>query len=211
MKTVAREKNRRGEGGRLRAEIVAGATELLEQAGTEEAVTLRAVARKVGISAPSIYSHFADRDAIIDAIVDDAFSDFNEAIYAASRPGADPLTRLKAGCTAYVRFAAERPNRYWLLFGRKDLVDDDGEPPAVRIESFLWLVQNVQDCVDAGISASTDPTLDSTAIWMALHGFATLHARLPGFPWPEDEAMIDRIVCGLARITAGPASGAGPA
>jgi hypothetical protein len=63
------------------------------------------------------------------------------------------------------------------------------------------LVQAVQDCVDAGLSASTDPELDSKAIWVALHGFATLHALVGGFPWPETDVMLDRIVYGLAQIT----------
>ena len=53
MPEAMRERNRRGEGGKLRADIVAGATQLLEDTGSEDAVTLRAVARQVGISAPS--------------------------------------------------------------------------------------------------------------------------------------------------------------
>jgi AcrR family transcriptional regulator len=200
MAEIARERNRRGEGSKLRADILAGATRLLEQTGSEEAVTLRAVARQVGISAPSIYSHFPDRVAIVDAIVDDAFSDFNGAIYSAIEATADPLARLKEGCAAYLRFAAERPNRYRLLFERHDLIGAADPVPPVRTESFAWLVQSVQACADAGISASTDAQLDSTAIWTALHGYATLHSQLTGFPWPEHEAMIDRIVGGLAGI-----------
>jgi AcrR family transcriptional regulator len=54
MTEVLRARNRRGEGSKLRADILAAATRLLEQTGSEEAVTLRAVARQVGISAPSI-------------------------------------------------------------------------------------------------------------------------------------------------------------
>ena len=121
MREALRERNRRGEGGKLRDDILAGATELLEQTGNEEAVTLRAVARQVGISAPSIYAHFADREAIVDAIVDGAFADFNAAISRLSRPAAGPLARLRAGCAAYLRFAEERPNRYKLLFERQIL------------------------------------------------------------------------------------------
>lgn len=64
MKEAVRERNRRGQGTRLRAEILAGATQLLEDSGSEEAVTLRAIARQIGISAPSIYSHFPDREAL---------------------------------------------------------------------------------------------------------------------------------------------------
>ena len=93
MREVLRERNRRGEGGRLRADILAGATELLERSGSEEAVTLRAVARQVGISAPSIYTHFADREAIVEAIVDSAFADFNAAINSAVEAGSGPLAR----------------------------------------------------------------------------------------------------------------------
>ncbi len=205
MREAVRERNRRGEGARLRDEILAGATELLERTGSEEAVTLRAVARQVGISAPSIYSHFADREAIVTAIVDDAFSDFNAAIRAASdaalQAGPDPLARLRAGCAAYLRFAAERPNRYRLLFERRDLIGDDSGPiPVIRTEGFGLLVASLQGCIDAGISASDDPVRDATAIWVALHGFATLHSLLPGFPWPDTNVMLDRIVYGLAQI-----------
>ena len=205
MNEIVRERNRRGEGTRLRAEILAGATELLERTGSEEAVTLRAVARQVGISAPSIYSHFPDREAIVDAIVDGAFADFNAAIReasdAATSGGEGPLARLRAGCAAYLRFAAERPNRYRLLFERRDILGAGQRRfSAVRAESFDLLIASVQVCVEAGISASTDPGLDATAIWAALHGFATLQANLPGRPWPDTGALLDRIVYGLAKI-----------
>ncbi|HEY1821289.1 MAG TPA: TetR/AcrR family transcriptional regulator [Trebonia sp.] len=205
MREVARERNRRGEGARLREDILAGATELLEQTGSEEAVTLRAVARQVGISAPSIYAHFADREAIVAAIIDGAFSDFNAAIEAATdaaaRAGGGPRARLRAGCAGYLEFAAERPNRYKLLFERRDLLGNGPEPsPMVRLEGFMLLIASVQACIDVGISSSDDPARDATAIWVALHGFATLHSSWPGFPWPDQDAMLDRIVYGLAQL-----------
>jgi AcrR family transcriptional regulator len=209
VKENVRERNRRGEGAKLRADILAGATKLLEQTGSEEAVTLRAVARQVGISAPSIYSHFPDREAIVDAIIDGAFIDFNEAIRAASdaadRAGQGPLARLRAGCAAYLRFAAERPNRYRLLFERQDALGaGELRYSAVRGKSFELLIANLQDCVEAGISVSTDPELDARAIWVALHGFATLHANLPGLRWPDTDTLLDRIIYGLAQITSEP-------
>jgi AcrR family transcriptional regulator len=203
MKEAIRERNRRGEGGKLRHDILAAATALLERTGNEEAVTLRAVAREVGISAPSIYSHFPDgREAIVDAVVDGAFADFNTAIEdaanAAIAAGAGPRERVRAGCAAYLRFAAERPNRYKLLFERQHRIG--GDVPDVQITGFDLLVRSIQDCVAAGISASTDPARDATAIWLALHGYATLPARLPMFPWPDADALLDRIVDGLAQI-----------
>jgi AcrR family transcriptional regulator len=203
MKEAVRQRNRRGEGGKLRDDILAGATALLERTGNEEAVTLRAVAREVGISAPSIYSHFPDgREAIVEAVVDGAFADFNTAIEDASNAaiaaGAGPRERVRAGCAAYLRFAAERPNRYRLMFERQHRIG--GDVPDVQIAGFDLLVSSIQDCVAAGISVSTDPARDATAIWLALHGYATLPARLPMFPWPEPDALLDRIIDGLAQI-----------
>jgi AcrR family transcriptional regulator len=203
MKEAVRERNRRGEGGKLRADILAGATALLERTGNEEAVTLRAVAREVGISAPSIYLHFPDREAIVEAVVDGAFADFNSAIEdavdVAIAAGADPRERVRAGCAAYLQFAAERPNRYKLLFERQYRIGAD--VPDVQVGAgFELLVRAIEDCVAAGMSASTDPARDATAIWLAIHGYATLPARLPMFPWPEADALLDRIVDGLAQI-----------
>jgi AcrR family transcriptional regulator len=207
MSEVVRERNRRGEGARLRDEILAGATELLERSGgSEEAVTLRAVARQVGISAPSIYAHFADRQAIVDAIVNGAFADFNGAIKAASdaavQAGAGPGQRLRAMGAAYLEFAAERPNRYQLLFERRNLIGTGFSEAnrLIRVESFDLLVASVQACVDTGISATDDPARDAMAIWAALHGFATLRSFRPQFAWPSTDTMLDRIVCGLAQI-----------
>ena len=79
-RTGARTRNRRGEGARLREDILAAATALLDELGTEEAVTLRAVARRAGITAPSIYSHFPDRQAILLAVVRDAFTELTETL-----------------------------------------------------------------------------------------------------------------------------------
>jgi AcrR family transcriptional regulator len=202
MQELVRERNRRGEGGKLRADIVAAATSLLERTGSEESVTLRAVAREVGISAPSIYPHFPDREAIVAAIVEEAFGDFNAAIEGATTAAVGgPRGRVRAGCAAYLQFAADRPNQYKLLFGRQ--YDGGGEIPPTHLLSFQLLVDGLRDCVNAGISASSDPAGDATAIWIALHGYATLHVGLPLFPWPDVDTLLDRIVDGLGQITPG--------
>lgn len=203
MSEVARERNRRGEGSKLRADILAGATAILEETGSEESVTLRAIARRVGISAPSIYTHFPDRAAIVETIVDGAFAEFNAAIAAAIASARGTLAKLQAGCAAYLRFAWERPNRYLLLFERRHPIHDGmGAVPEMRTEAFDALVRVLQQCVDEGISASEDPVGDAAAIWAALHGFATLHAGFAGFPWPDTDSMVDRIAYGLGRIDA---------
>jgi AcrR family transcriptional regulator len=200
--SAARTRNRRGEGGRLRADILAAATALLEETGSEEAVTLRAVARGVGIAAPSIYAHFPDRTAIVDAVVDQTFHDFTALLRQAVADESDPAERLRRGCAAYLEFAETHPQRYRILFDRREPAEDDPDRPiaSIRKESFEFLADAVRRCADAGVSASTDPFGDATAIWVALHGYATLRANMPRFPWPPHDATLDRIVHGLARI-----------
>jgi AcrR family transcriptional regulator len=203
----ARRRNRRGEGARLRDEIVTAAAALLEETGSEDAVTLRAVARRVGISAPAIYAHFADREAILQAVVAEAFAELAAATGEAAAGRADPLERLRAVCAAYLAFAEERPHRYRVLFARhrREGTVAMTEPKAAEellgAEAFAALVDAVGACVEAGCSRSADPVHDATALWVGLHGYATLRASVPAFPWPAPQALLATLVDRLARVT----------
>jgi AcrR family transcriptional regulator len=201
MTDSTRERNRRGEGSKLREEILAAAAGLLERDGHAESVTLRAVAREVGISAPSIYGHFEDREAIVSAVIDAAFSDFLGALRAVIVDGIDPVEQLRRIGHEYLAFAAERPHRYRLLFDRLDLERDHRPRESVREDSFTVLSDALQSCVDAGRSTSTDILGDATAIWASMHGYATLRASITHFPWPQEAIMLDKILHGLAGTT----------
>ena len=68
-----RHRARRGQGEALRGEILAAARELLAETGNQEAVSVRAVAERVGITTPSIYLHFKDKDDLLDAVCAEVF------------------------------------------------------------------------------------------------------------------------------------------
>lgn len=202
---VVRERNRRGQGGRLRADIVAAATALLDESGTGEAVTLRAVARRAGITAPAIYPHFPHREAILLAVVQEAFAELHEQLRTASTAG-EPVARLHQACAAYLAFAADRPHRYRAMFGgvwnteqalERDEVDA-ADLTALGRDALLVLATCLQDCVDAGRSASRDAGADAVALWLGLHGLADQRAVTAAFPWPPD--ITDRLVAPLARL-----------
>lgn len=208
-----RHRNPRGQGARLTQDIVSGAVALIERTGSADAVTLRAVAREIGIAAPSIYAHFADLDAILMAVVVRIFGELTETIaQAQASAGQDPAARLVAGCQAYVAFGLEHPARYGVLFSRPlpaapqycqpVPIGPDGQPVLeFGVESFALLVHAIGDCMTAGICASTNPVADATAIWVALHGTVTLHTALPGFPWPDPAAFIPHLVLSLSHVT----------
>ncbi|MER7004982.1 TetR/AcrR family transcriptional regulator [Dactylosporangium sp. NPDC000555] len=205
-----RTRNRRGEGALLRDEIVAAAERLLEREGNEEALTLRSVAREAGISAPSIYTHFADRDAIVEAVLDIAFERLRLLVLDAVGSVEDPVQRLLAGCHAYANFGMDDPARYRVLFGRQRAdrpaigsPKDIGELPEVwrhRLDSFMVLVDALAECVKAGRSGSTDPFADATAVWTSLHGAVTMRQFIPGFPLPPLGATVDDLVRRIALI-----------
>ncbi|MFI6990478.1 TetR/AcrR family transcriptional regulator [Nonomuraea wenchangensis] len=91
-----RGRNRRGEGARLRADILTAATGLLDRGG-ERALTLRAVAREAGVTAPSIYLHFPGRPAILLAVVHAAFAELARRIEAAVTDADAPQRLYAAG------------------------------------------------------------------------------------------------------------------
>src|SRR3954463_14859733 len=108
--TATRTRNRRGEGAQLRDDIVAAAVALLDETGDESAITLRSVARRVGIAAPSIYRHFPDQPAIMLAVVQQAYTELNEQLIAAlAAAGSDPRERLFALGHSYLEVAEQHP------------------------------------------------------------------------------------------------------
>ncbi len=217
MGSQKHKRNARGQGARLTEDIVSGALAIIEREGTDEAVTLRAVAREIGIAAPSIYAHFPDRLTIMLAVVSRVFDELTDAISKARLDaGDDPVERLVAECEAYVAFGLRRPARYRVLFSDRRLGSDDswrdyckpvtfdpgGAPVLVfGAESFALLVDALAACIAARRSQSTDAMADSTAIWVALHGMVSLKSSAPGFPWPESDDFVRQLVFRLARIS----------
>lgn len=204
---VERVKNRRGEGGRLRPEILRAGAELLDETGQEQSVTLRAVARRIGIAAPSIYEHFPNREAILFAVVAQAFAELTGQLQTARAATTDPLARLVAVSTAYLDFARHRPQRYRVMFGGvwdvNDAVHADAVTPAAAAalgqDALTVFVDALHGCITTGASASTDPHGDAVALWVALHGLAHQQAVIPHFPWPPH--LADRLIHRVALLT----------
>lgn len=177
----------------LRADLIAAATRLLERAGSPDGVSLRAVAREAGVSAPAVYGHFTDLDALLDAALDEGFAALGAAVTEAVDRETDPTARLVAGCRAYVRAGLAAPGRYRAMFGARRV--------AGGARAFGLLVDGVGACVAAGRSGSRDPQADAHLLWMALHGMVTLRAAAPHVPWPAADTQLTQLVGRLALLT----------
>jgi len=117
-----RQRNPRGEGARLRLEIIEAAMRILDRAPASE-LSLRTVAREAGVAAPSVYAHFANAEAMMAEIVRECWRQLGEEMSARAQESAGPsaFDTLKAQMSAYVRYAMERRSRYQLLFALQPL------------------------------------------------------------------------------------------
>lgn len=197
---------RRGEGQKLKEQILAAAEQLLLETGNEDAVSIRAVAKKVGVTPPSIYMHFPDKTELIFQVCDKLFRDLDELFEAATAGVDDPLESLMLRGKAYVRFGLDHPEHYRIMF-----MNNPGSTPdrykagmGQGDGAFGHLVETVQRCIDSGALPAQDPLNAAIALWVTVHGITSLLLAKPNFPWPDDrEALIEGIcrtaVTGLAH------------
>lgn len=198
-----RTRNPRGQGDRLREELIAAAAELLSSAAHPDDVSIRAVAKAAGVSPTATYRHFSDRDELVHAAVGSCFSEFASEILEATASETDPFERLRAAGRGYLDYAMADHGHYRVLFSNpvpmhSDLVEADSAGSA----AFDQLVQVVQACLDAGArTRSDDATYLSFQVWTWMHGIVDLLITHPHMDWPAAEQLVDDVatVLGLVR------------
>jgi AcrR family transcriptional regulator len=154
--------------GDLRSECVGAAIDLLETCGDAAEVSLRAVARRVGVSAGAPYRHFADRDALMSAVAAVGYQDLARSMRAA-HPAPKDVAGFAAAAVAYVRFALRRPALFQAMFaGACDIHDSDRVAAAAEIRDYVGAA--VACCLPG-----TDPATAATTVWGLVHGLAFLH------------------------------------
>jgi len=197
--TPVRPRARRGEGDRLRQEIIDAGKRLLFETGNQEAVTVRAVAEAVGVSPPSIYLHFPDKDALIIAVCEDTFLALDEYIEKAAAGIDDVREQLRVRGKAYVQFGLENPEHYRILFmTRPATLKPETEIPAPA--AFLHHIESVQRAQDAGVLRhDVDPMIAALTLWSGAHGITSLLIAKPNFPWPDVDMLIDSVLANLVE------------
>ncbi|MBK7976355.1 MAG: TetR/AcrR family transcriptional regulator [Deltaproteobacteria bacterium] len=156
--------------------LVAAALELVRAEGSE-ALTLRAVARRAGVSEAAPYRHFADKDALLAAVAEQGFVSLRREMDAASARSSDvdTLTRLRRLGAAYVRFAVEHGAHFRVMSG--PVVARRKQYPSLdraANETFSRFVQALLDAQSDGFVAEGDIEELSLAAWAFVHGLAAL-------------------------------------
>ncbi|MFC6882557.1 MULTISPECIES: TetR/AcrR family transcriptional regulator [Actinomadura] len=153
--------------GDLRAACLQAARELLEEDGSA-ALSLRAVARRAGVSATAPYRHYADRDALVSAVAAQGYRELAEHL-AAAHPSPESPEDLAAVAVAYVRFALDHPALFRVMFAEP--CDPDSEE---RVSATIAIWEYVCGIVRS-VFPHADPDALSTTIWAFVHGLAFLH------------------------------------
>ncbi|MGH9246609.1 MAG: TetR/AcrR family transcriptional regulator [Acidimicrobiales bacterium] len=192
---MTRPRNRRGEGGRLRAELIDAAEALLVESDRPEHVSLRRIAAEVGVTAPAIYRHFPDKEALLEAVVARRFDEFRARFTEAYAQEDDCFDGLRRAAAAYLDFAAHHPAHYQVLFGPVTNPDvlglrSEGRPHPGEA-SMAALVEQLQKCLDTGPGGRRlDAATLAVETWTLLHGNVELRHSRPGFPWPPADELI---------------------
>jgi AcrR family transcriptional regulator len=159
--------------GDLRAALVATGIEMLERDGLP-ALSLRAVAREVGVSHAAPARHFADATSFLAAIAAAGHRELAVRLGAARGRTADAAF-LAVG-RAYVAFALAHREWYRVIFHPMlaDAATDDPELREASEAAFAVLHARVERAMDAGVIARRDVTEVSLTLWSAVHGVCTL-------------------------------------
>jgi AcrR family transcriptional regulator len=154
----------------LREACVREALRIIGERGVE-GLSIREVARRLGVSHQAPYKHFASSDHLLAEVVRRTFAEFSARLDA--RPaGSTPEEDLRHMGEAYLRFAAEQPLHYRLMFGTR-LPKPEEHPEMLRESrhAFSLLVNALQRLHG---KSRRQTQLDALFVWSTIHGMATI-------------------------------------
>ena len=174
-KPVRRAKKRAYHHGDLERALVETAVQMIRDEGVQ-ALTLRGVGSRLGVSRTALYRHFDDKEALLARVASEGFKRFHDALAAsvarAARRRADPLPAM---ATAYMRFALSNPSHYQTMFSGV-LTDWERYPDLARHAeaAFNILLDTIRAEQQRGRIGRGDPLDLAEIIWALSHGLAAL-------------------------------------
>ena len=182
----------------LRSKILDAARSLFVADGYE-AVTMRKVAERVAYTPTALYTHFADKDALLRELCDADFRALREAFGQTLRT-ADPVERIARIGRAYADFALANPFHYRLMFmtplpANRPSAGKAAERGNPAEDAYAFLRATVAEALASGRFRPEYPDAELVAqvFWSALHGVLALHFTLGDDPWVNWTPVADRV------------------
>jgi AcrR family transcriptional regulator len=194
--STSRRQKRSYHHGDLQAALIRTAGKMLEKEGVE-ALKLREVARRAGVSHNAPYRHFAEREALLAALAAEGFGMLALAQRAAAASGG-----LRAMGEAYVQFALAHPQRFRLMFGGQISIAKHARLREVATKTF----EGLSGALAASVPEARGAGDSSIAAWALVHGLAQLllGGRISSVAKQgRDDATFVREVLASIRFAAG--------
>ncbi len=186
-----RRPERRYHHGALRQALLDAALALLQHEGPAE-LTLRAVARRAGVSHMAPYHHFRDRAALVAAVSQHGFEELERFVREQAIRAGDPLRGFQAAAVAYVVFGVRNPALYRVMFGPEVCrMNDYPDLQRSARAAFALIGEGADRCRTQGLLRDTLGPETAALIWASLHGLVMLllDGQLSVEARPEEAAM----------------------
>jgi AcrR family transcriptional regulator len=194
--TTPRDRNPRGQGERLREQIVGAAIRMLDELGDDQPLSMRAVAREIGVAATSVYLHFADRDELVYAALKQAHDELMESVQQTADP--DPLIELRARLRVLGGWSTEHRGLDMVL---NESTLNQRADMSFKLALTERTAEVVQRCMDAGLVPHDDAAAVAFDLRAAVHGAVSLRINQPDLTWPPLEQQIDRFLVKLLGVS----------
>lgn len=192
-----RRPNPRGQGEKLRDEMITAAVRMLDELGDDEALSLRAVARAVKVAATSVYLHFSDRDALVLAAMQRCHEELVHTGDEAEEAQPDPAAGLRARILAQADWVERHPGLYKVLHESK--VHRRHGMPFKQV-MVARTVAGVQRCMKAGLARRGDPAVVAIDLRTAVNGMLSQRINEPDLPWPPFAEQLDRFLAAIVGL-----------
>lgn len=170
--------------------------------GGLEALSLRRLARQLGVTAPALYGYVNSKQDLLGAIAE---AEINRlASRFADVDDADPIDRIRAHSRAYITYARENPELFQVLLLAPPALPESGLPaesaaPSTTV-TFAIAAGAITDAIAAGALEANDPQMVALMLWSGAHGVATVLQMGFDLPAELEDSMItemtDRLLVG---------------
>ena len=194
----------------LRREILEAASRLFVEEGYE-GLTMRRLAERIEYSPTTIYLYYKDKDELLQAVCEEAFSQLVGKLERLQKASSTPLGYLREALRTYVDFGLANPDQYAAAFLRPIQAEKTPEfENSAGARTFGLLREAVGACAGSGDIQTADAEATAQALWAAAHGITSLFISGQRVPFVARQALVDHtidtLIAGLKTPSAAPIS-----